>query len=565
MEVTSKDGDHTAHNYTSCFSSPFYHIYRGADGSSANQVRFFVGNQQPGYQGVPTFHLIKDSWNDWFKWYTLYSIRAILADGNVVELGSVKIARQGMTEDQGSTELPAVFEALDASYFSLGQGENYYETLISLGDEVRTAFLTAMRDCAFTPAILDENVGEPVLLNSLLRDIDMSRVRERFNRLANGQLALSPYSFDYVFPPDPLALTPPPVLSFAVTPNSLPATNIHVLIGRNGVGKTRCFDFLARAFLGMPADDPQQSVGELRNRVTNPWGLDGLDLDPGFAGLVTVSFSAFDSTGPLGGSSSGIKRYAYIGLVTNEALQTGASVAMPRGPRVKDVHELAHEFAKSMLACREGVRRGRWENALRTLEADPLFAEANVSALADYQGPDLEQHARSLFRRMSSGHAVVLLSMTRLVEMVEEKSLVLIDEPESHLHPPLLSAFVRALSDLLINRNGVAIIATHSPVVLQEVPRSCAWKLSRAGRDARADRPEQETFGENAGTLTREVFGLEVTQAGFHQLIAEHAVGRTYEQILELFGGQLGAEGRALARALSLVLPEQLPPQGGEA
>lgn len=527
-------------------------------------MRFFVGSQQPAYQGVPTFQLIKDNWNDWFKWYTLYAIRSIQPDGSIIELGSAKIGRKGMTEDQGSTELPPNFDALDATYFSVGQGENYYETLISLGDNVRNGFLIAMRDCAYDPAILDANAEEPVLHNSLLRDVEMSRVRERFNRLAHGEVALSPYSFDYLFPPDPQALTPPPVLNFAVTPNSLPATNIHVLIGRNGVGKTRCFDFLGRAFLGMPAHDPQQSVGQLRNRVANQLGFGEPDADPGFAGLVTVSFSAFDSTGPLGGASSGDKRYAYVGLVTHEAPQTGAPVAMPRGPRVKDGHELAHEFAKSMLACREGVRRRRWENALRTLEADPLFAEANVSELADYQGPDLEQRARSMFRRMSSGHAVVLLSMTRLVELVEEKSLVLIDEPESHLHPPLLSAFVRALSDLLINRNGVAIIATHSPVVLQEVPQSCVWKLSRVGHEARADRPEQETFGENAGTLTREVFGLEVTQTGFHKLIADHAEGRTYEQILALFGGQLGAEGRALARALSLILPDQLPPLGGD-
>jgi predicted ATP-dependent endonuclease of OLD family len=69
---------------------------------------------------------------------------------------------------------------------------------------------------------------------------------------------------------------------------------------------------------------------------------------------------------------------------------------------------------------------------------------------------------------MSSGHAIVLLTITRLVATVEEKTLVLLDEPESHLHPPLLSAFIRALSDLLYDRNGVAIIATHSPVVLQE-------------------------------------------------------------------------------------------------
>jgi predicted ATP-dependent endonuclease of OLD family len=72
--------------------------------------------------------------------------------------------------------------------------------------------------------------------------------------------------------------------------------------------------------------------------------------------------------------------------------------------------------------------------------------------------------------------------VTRLVESVEERTLVLLDEPESHLHPPLLSAFVRALSDLLVNRNGAAIIATHSPVVLQEVPRECVWRLRDVDR-----------------------------------------------------------------------------------
>lgn len=90
------------------------------------------------------------------------------------------------------------------------------------------------------------------------------------------------------------------------------------------------------------------------------------------------------------------------------------------------------------------------------------------------------------------------------------------DEPESHLHPPLLSAFTRALADLLTNRNGVAIIATHSPVLLQEVPRECVWKLRRNGLVASADRPECETFAENVGFLTREVFQLEVAKSGFH-------------------------------------------------
>jgi len=119
------------------------------------------------------------------------------------------------------------------------------------------------------------------------------------------------------------------------------------------------------------------------------------------------------------------------------------------------------------------------------------------------------------------------------------------------LHPPLLSAFIRCLSDLLVKRNGVAIVATHSPVVLQEVPQICAWKLRRAGSSSRVERPTIETFGEGVGVLTREVFGLEVTRSGFHQMLeTEVATGHSFERIVQDFGDQLGSEARAILRAL---------------
>jgi predicted ATP-dependent endonuclease of OLD family len=139
-----------------------------------------------------------------------------------------------------------------------------------------------------------------------------------------------------------------------------------------------------------------------------------------------------------------------------------------------------------------------------------------------------------------------------LVELVDERTLVLLDEPEGHLHPPLLSAFIRALSDLLVRRNGVAVVATHSPVVLQEVPQSCAWKLRRSGRVSVAERPSIETFGENVGILTREVFGFEVTKSGFHRMLdnAVNQRGLGYDAVVEHFGGQLGAEARAIVQAL---------------
>ena len=198
---------------------------------------------------------------------------------------------------------------------------------------------------------------------------------------------------------------------------------------------------------------------------------------------------------------------------------------------------------------------GRYEqlnNSIKTLETDPLFAEISPSSLFEANDTStLQSEGMSLFKKLSSGHGIVLLILCRLIETVEEKTLVLLDEPEAHLHPPLLSAFVRALSNLLNHRNGVGIIATHSPVIAQEVPKTCVWKIRRQGFHAIGERPEIETFGENVGILTREIFGLEVTRSGFHQII-ENSIknGESFEEVALQFGGQLGAEGRAILRAL---------------
>lgn len=164
----------------------------------------------------------------------------------------------------------------------------------------------------------------------------------------------------------------------------------------------------------------------------------------------------------------------------------------------------------------------------------------------------LKEEALGLIRKMSSGHAIVLLIITKLVAITEEKTLILLDEPESHLHPPLLSSFMRALSDLLIKKNAVAIIATHSPVVLQEVPRSCVWRLSRFGLEAKAERFDIETFGETIGTLTKEIFGLEVNKSGFYAMLDNSIKkdGASYDSIMKEYDNQLGSEARLLVRAL---------------
>lgn len=510
--------------------------------------------------------LVRDNWNDWFVWVTQFYVIVVTHENQRIDIGHVKIAQAGMTHQSATTSalLPTEFPRLDAPWFSLGQTENYYEQLNELGDHYRDWYLNAIRDIARTPAMLDEYAGELVLQRSLLRDIDTERVRNRFNRLATGNAVLTNFAFRFTFPQDPRTTDAPPQLGFQVTPGSNPPTNVHVVIGRNGVGKTRSFDYLSRAFLGLSSRDggPVGEIGPYNpSAQISPFAERG----HGFAGLVTVSFSPFDEYGPLVSSNSGLDvRYAYIGLIRESADQispAGNESEELATLTIKGRPELARDFLSGIAACRGAARRRRWLRAVELLEADPLFLDANAKAVIDDTAEGWEERTRKWFRRLSSGHSVILLTITRLVELVEEKSLVLIDEPEGHLHPPLLSAFVRALSELLINRNGVAIIATHSPVVLQEVPRSCVWMLNRTGIAARADRPELETFGENVGILTREVFGLEVIQTGFHRLISEGVQQGGYDYIIGQFGDRLGGEARSLARALSLVPPSAPDPE----
>ena len=160
------------------------------------------------------------------------------------------------------------------------------------------------------------------------------------------------------------------------------------------------------------------------------------------------------------------------------------------------------------------------------------------------------EKVRKNFERLSSGHKVILLTITKIVQHIEEKSFVILDEPETHLHPPLLSAFVRALSNILIKKNAIALIATHSPIILQEIPSSCAWKMQRSKLEVALNKLNYETFGTNINTLIREVFGLEVTKSGFHKMLDEslEKYNFDYHKVVEEFNNELGDEARAILK-----------------
>ncbi|MEV6071026.1 AAA family ATPase [Nocardia sp. NPDC052001] len=487
-----------------------------------------------------TLYLVSSNWDDGVQYKTLYNVYYINEAGKTISIGGTKIGKFGLQPGRANDprdgyrypHLPQEFETLGDQYFSLGQDPLFYEALTAIGDKFREEVLTALRDIAFNAALGISAEAEEVTRVSLLRDVPLPIARGQFARLARGGARLTPYQISLQASSDDSGTVEPITLDIAVVPDSRPPTNIQVLIGRNGVGKSTYLHNLATALVhGSDHDDAMTTV---RDQLSN---------------VVSVSFSAFDSFEPITVPYDRTKglNYHYVGL---------KKIGVPKNELGKDHRALSHEMTRTARACLEGARRERWSRALKLLEVDPIFAQAGLSERIDSISVHADQvevlrAMPEIFRGFSSGHKIVLLTVTRLVETVEEKSLVLLDEPEAHLHPPLLSAFIRALSDLLTHRNGIALIATHSPVVLQEVTRSCAWRLHRSGNEVAVDRLRMETFAENVGTLTDEVFGLEVTATGFHRILADAAADYgDYDTALASFGRQVGAEGRAILRAM---------------
>ena len=520
----------------------------------SRSMRFSVINRAQNVHsgGARRCLLEVDNWDD-YHYQTMFNVYLFDDSGQRHDLGSVKIILEGM--GHGRVRLPHEFEALDDSFCSLGQSRNYYETLEGLPHGLAEEFLVGLRDCVQDPSIWTRFKQDNAMQVSALRFVSISDVESEFPRALRGEATLTPYDFEY----QPNESFPP--MSFKVQAGSLPPTNIHALIGRNGVGKTHILVGMAQALTGSGAVIGGIDAGRFEfidpsAPSANPFLRQ--DLSTRITSVVVVSFSIFDqfdhrvrtdvSTDKVG--------YRYIGSRVDVAAASAEGAASAGS--VKTFATLREEFMTALRRCHEGKRRQRWQAALETLSSDPVFADLDVATWGEsaISNDQQAEAVKSNFDSLSSGHKMVLLCMAQLVEAVNERSLVLIDEPETHLHPPLLSSFVRATSNLLRQRNGVAVLATHSPVVLQEVPRSCVWVINRAGSSFSAERPSVETFAENVGVLTREVFGLEVTESGHHKLLMSELKDSSPNSVVAKFSSQIGGEGRAILRALQSQRPD---------
>lgn len=495
------------------------------------------------------------SWNDKFRYKNSYAV-SYFKNGEETPIGTVKFGYQGIGPvyegDYRTIINNGWYNSLDNRTFSLGQSTDYYKNVYALGPEISKSFFEAVRDVSYNLDIFYENRSENIMIYSLLRDISSYTVKNQFHRLAHGGVEVTDYDFKFSFKSSALKENGTANISeivFKVRPNESPQTNCHVLIGRNGVGKSYLLDRMIRSVLLDETLKEQEFYKFLDNEgeISNP-----------FSGVTLVSFSVFDDFYDYENLNKNADiLFNYIGVKRIEPISEGDN----SGGKVitKDLNDLSEDFYDSIVNIKNKNIISRWEDIISYLESDQTFGTEIkiVEKMKSFWSkreitPDDKKNIEEFYqKRLSSGNKIVLLTLTKLVSVVEEKMLVVLDEPELHLHPPLMAAFNKALSHLMKNRNGVAIISTHSPVFVQETPRSAVHMMSREGHSIKIETPLRRTYGENIGDLTYDIFKLEYEKSSFVDEIRKQVEKEDdIEIIFDYFNDQLGYEARALVRQM---------------
>ena len=108
---------------------------------------------------------------------------------------------------------------------------------------------------------------------------------------------------------------------------------------------------------------------------------------------------------------------------------------------------------------------------------------------------------------MSSGQKIFCSLVLNLLSVIKNNSLVLIDEPETALHPNLEIDFMKLLKNILVEFDSFAIIATHSAIITREVPPNFVKVIKLDKEDKPVISPPViNTFRADIGTIIKYVF-----------------------------------------------------------
>lgn len=409
-------------------------------------------------------------WDD-EGYQALFHLSISLEDGTVRPIGLTKVLQIGNRRPT----LPAEFPQLDEQYCSLGQSYEFYEALQGAMDRNIAQTLTALRDVTVAQDRED-----------LIENDEVRRVLFRFSSAHYAyakQVGQSMQDVSFRLSCQVQGFAARHEVSFGFSRERM-LGRIVVLVGENGVGKTQFLNGLIYPVLGIV--DPN------KNKIDNV---------PPVSRLILLSYSAFDHFHiPRLLHKDSVIPYVYCGLRRySDPMRGKESVDMDDALRVL-------ESAYEDLIRRE--LEEEWKACICEFGLRP------------------PQHGfRNWVDERSAGQKYLCFVLTMLFAHLTPGALVLLDEPEMHTHPKMLASLMRQLSELLEKFDAFAIVATHSPIVLQEVPARQV-RVFRLGGEPDELFPlistyPRECFAESLDEIIKSGFGIEISDTNYMRRLSD--------------------------------------------
>lgn len=416
----------------------------------------------------PCFIFVSDNWND-YGYRTLFNTYYYESKNkHPIEIGYIKI----LQKNTKTTKLSCSFNQLTNDYCSLGSSNNFYKKLFDINREIALDFLTKMNDIAINDKIYDSFKDEEGFQVSLLRSASSEFNLATVRQLITGTSPL--YNHNFVFKYNLPNVNGPHKIQFNFDPidyDKVLPYRINCIIGKNATGKTLLLSNLYKFLRGKNNNEVLRVFPNGR---------------PQFSKTIAVSFSLFDTfyrAEMKEENSSQDINFHYCGF------------HHPDGRLLTD-KQITTDFLKALdIIKKDADKKQLWiellEKADKYINTDELLL-VKKEFIKDYG--------------FSSGQNILLLFITHIIAYIEDKSLILFDEPELHLHPNAISKMITLIHDLLNKKDSFAIISTHSPIIVQQIPSQYIRVINRLDNIPDIFSPNCETFGENLSAIDRDIF-----------------------------------------------------------
>lgn len=496
-------------------------------------IRFIVSEGFPITLDSPLliFWLKPKDWDD-YTYKTTFDVRIITGEKKWKELGRIKIIKYAQQNNTWTKTYLAEdnllhFVKLPETYCSLAVNKDFYSNLkefLEVHSITYETVLDHLNDIYFSPekGSVFENNKNPAFKLSLLRDSEgaylFKQTKEtdipiKFNASIKLNGADAPHTFEMDFSP------------YKKLPH-----RIFVLIGENGVGKTQLLSRLAIAISGYEIEDSNYFTQD----IVEPRGL--------FNNVISLSFSAYDNFEVPSINDKTKTSYRFCGI------------RAPDGTII-DTSALLRKTVETILY----LSPDREDQFLKI--ATNIFPDLSLDALVPHKGfkdRHIIMATNTLLGKTSAGQRIALAVLANLVDKLDENSLVIFDEPETHLHPSLLTTIMSFMDKLLEIYKSYAIISTHSPLVLQQVPSRYIKRVIRIENTPKIIDIGIETFGENLTEISHNAFSINENTRDYKKTFIKllEQTNNDVDAVAEMFEKGLSLSARSLLYTLAFTRSE---------